>query len=229
MRQTFTDYAQLVGPNLSITEYDIESNVDEAVQATYMSDILTAAFGHPAVNSFIMWGFWDNNHWKNNAAMFRSDWSIKPSGQVFIDKVFREWWTDANVTSDDGGDAFLKGFKGRYRITVGTGDQAQSQEFYIDDWYEAEVTYDMTTSTTVVNAIDFVIYPNPNGTRILNIDLPENTSEVNIEIIDITGKVVFEKDKVNERSIISHSLSSGSYFIKASDADQIWIEKLIVL
>ena len=229
MRQTFTDYAELVGPNLSITEYDIEGNVDEEVQASYMSDILTAAFGHPAVNSFIMWGFWDNNHWKNNAAMFRSDWSIKPSGQVFIDKVFKEWWTDANVTSDDGGDAFLKGFKGRYRITVGSGDQAQSQEFYIDDWYEAEVTYDMTTSITVVNAVDFIIYPNPSNGGKLNIDLPQGISEVDVEIIDITGKVVFTKDDVHQSTVINHSLSNGSYYLKASDADRVWVEKLIVL
>lgn len=55
------------------------------------------SFSHPSVDAFIMWGFWDGNHWHQNAPIFNLDWSIKPSGQAYIDKVFNEWWTNEEL------------------------------------------------------------------------------------------------------------------------------------
>ncbi len=78
--------------DLSITEYDAVG-VDERIAADYMRDILIAAFSHPNMRNFVMWGFWDGAHWKNDSPIFHHNWSLKPSGRIFLDYVFEKWWT----------------------------------------------------------------------------------------------------------------------------------------
>jgi endo-1,4-beta-xylanase len=75
------------GKEISITEYDAV-NINDELAADYMRDILIAVFSHPAARNFIMWGFWDGAHWQNDAPLFNRDWSLKPSGEVFMDYVF---------------------------------------------------------------------------------------------------------------------------------------------
>ncbi len=228
MRQTFTDFAEMVGPNLSITEYDIEADVPEDVQAQYMNDILLASFGHPAINSFIMWGFWDDNHWKNNAPIFRSDWSIKPSGQIFIDKVFKEWWTDVDQLTDENGQVNIMGFKGKYRITVGSGDQAQVQEFDLTDYFDYTFTVDMTTATEEVLTEGFKIYPNPLVGDLLTVELPEGISKADIIVYDILGKRIQTHHSLSTNAQLPISVSDGTYFIKAYADHKVFVQKLIV-
>ncbi len=105
------------GKMLSITEYDLEG-VPEELAAEYMRDFLTISFSHPAMQSFLIWGFWDGAHWKNDAPIFRLDWSLKPSGQAFFDLVFDAWWTRADLVSDANGDAGVRAFHGLHEVTV---------------------------------------------------------------------------------------------------------------
>ena len=58
------------GLPITVTEFDIES-ADEAAQADYMRDFLTAMFAHPATDGVMMWGFWEGRHWKPGAALWR--------------------------------------------------------------------------------------------------------------------------------------------------------------
>ncbi|NBC17995.1 MAG: T9SS type A sorting domain-containing protein [Bacteroidetes bacterium] len=110
------EYAALAD-ELSITEYDAV-DVPEDLAADYLRDLLTIAFSHPSVHSFLMWGFWDGNHWRDDAAMFREDWSLKPSGQAFLDLVFDQWWTDETGTTGNQGAVEVRGFLGTYEVTV---------------------------------------------------------------------------------------------------------------
>jgi hypothetical protein len=102
---------------MQITEFDF-GTPNEQLQADYTRDFLTAVFAHEGIDDFIMWGFWENAHWRPDAAMYRSDWSIKPNGEAYLDLVFDEWWTDEVLSSDDNGLAELSGFKGEYEITI---------------------------------------------------------------------------------------------------------------
>lgn len=102
-------------PLLQITEYDI-AIADEDLAADYTRDLLIAAFSHPQMNAFQMWGFWDADHWKSNAPMFRRDWSLKPAGAVWIEWVTRRWRTNAEGTADEVGVFRLRGFHGDYEI-----------------------------------------------------------------------------------------------------------------
>lgn len=102
---------------LRITEFDINIS-DEQAQGDYTRDFLTAAFSHPSVNGVLMWGFWANQHWLPQAALFRADWSMKPNAIAWSNLTFRTWTTHAHVKASGTGKAIARGFKGDYEVTV---------------------------------------------------------------------------------------------------------------
>lgn len=114
------------GLPLHATEFDI-GTYDEAVQADYMRDFLTVFFSHPATEGITQWGFWEGIQWIPRAAMFRKDWSVKPSGQAFMDLVLKAWWTDTTGKTDAQGKCLVRGFNGDYEIAVKTpaGEKTQ--------------------------------------------------------------------------------------------------------
>lgn len=109
-----------LGIGLQATEFDVDIP-DEQAQADYLRDFYTVLFSHPAVTAIEMWGFWEGDHWKPRAALWRKDWSLKPNGQAYLDLVFRDWWTrTAGCTVADGTCAW-RGFYGNYRIVATKG------------------------------------------------------------------------------------------------------------
>ena len=110
------DFYQDFGLPSKVTEYDMDEALPDSTAAKYLSDFLTIVFSHPSSRGFLMWGFWDGAHWHSNAPLFNEDWTLKPSGQAFIDKVFGDWWTVATQETNASGIATFNGFKGKYRI-----------------------------------------------------------------------------------------------------------------
>jgi len=74
-----------------------------------------------------MWGFWDGQHWRKNAPIFRKDWTLKPSGEAYRDLVFKQWWTDQTSPADATGTVKTRGFLGNYEITATIGGKTASQ------------------------------------------------------------------------------------------------------
>jgi endo-1,4-beta-xylanase len=118
------DFAKFNLP-LAITEFDVNVT-DEKLQADYLRDFMTIAFSHPAVSSFLMWGFWSEQHWLPDAALFRKDWSIKPNGRAWMDLVKKAWWTDVTNSSDPNGQVSTRGFMGDYVLTATLGQKTVS-------------------------------------------------------------------------------------------------------
>jgi endo-1,4-beta-xylanase len=112
---------------LAITEFDVNTS-DEQFQADYLRDFMTVAFSTPGVDSFLMWGFWEGQHWLPDAALYRQDWSIKPNGQVFKDLIFKTWWTNVSGQSDSGGAYSSRGFLGDYDVTVTANGKTVTQK-----------------------------------------------------------------------------------------------------
>jgi len=110
------------GLPLVITEFDMAINdqhpEEVQLQADFTRDFLIAVFSHPAVDSFLSWGFWARQHWKPEAAFYDKDWNLRPHGQAYMDLVFGEWWTNETLTTDEMGRAGVDGFKGEYEITA---------------------------------------------------------------------------------------------------------------
>lgn len=120
------------GLDLKVTEYDFvtwgEGSGPE-IEADYLRDYLTLVFSHPKMEGFIMWGFWDGMHWKKNAPLFTKDWQLKPSGAVWEDLVYRQWWTKEVVRTDAAGTGAVRGFLGRYAVRPEGDPQAKPVEF----------------------------------------------------------------------------------------------------
>ena len=102
---------------LRITGFDLDL-ADEAVQADYTRDFLTVAFSHPAVTGALTWGFWGKQQARPRAALFRDDWSPRPSAIAWSNLVHRTWTTHTNVQTSGSGKAVVRGFKGEYEVTV---------------------------------------------------------------------------------------------------------------
>ncbi|MFT6500168.1 MAG: hypothetical protein ACJASQ_000275 [Crocinitomicaceae bacterium] len=71
-----------------------------------------------------------------------------------------------------------------------------------------------TASISELEEVDFTVYPNPsNGT--FTIDLPEVEGEVEIEIVDLSGRVIFSETYFNtDRIQIDLDESNGMYVLK---------------
>jgi endo-1,4-beta-xylanase len=113
------DFGKL-GLPLAITEFDVNTT-NEQLQADYLRDFMTVMFSSAHVSSFLMWGFWEGQHWLPDAALYRQDWSLKPNGQAFKDLVFKTWWTNTTGSSDVNGAYTARGFLGDYQLTVSLG------------------------------------------------------------------------------------------------------------
>lgn len=105
------------GLPLEITEFDLGCP-DDAVHADYVRDFMIAAFSHPKMQAFIMWGFWEGSHWraKDSGAMFRRDWSARPAQGVWEDLVMKQWWTRWEDKAGADGTASTRAFYGKHRI-----------------------------------------------------------------------------------------------------------------
>lgn len=86
-------------------------------QADFFRDHLYACFSHPAVQGYVIWGFWDGRHWASEAPLFKKDWSPKPSLDVYRELVLDKWWTDEVATTDENGVLRLRVFKGEHLLT----------------------------------------------------------------------------------------------------------------
>lgn len=102
---------------LHITEFDVDT-LDADAQAAYTRDMLIAVFSQPQVDAFVVWGWWEGDHWKPAAAMLRKDWSERPNYKAWRDLVHDQWWTDELISTDENGFAKVRGFKGAYDIKV---------------------------------------------------------------------------------------------------------------
>jgi GH35 family endo-1,4-beta-xylanase len=117
------DMFKSTGLPVQITEFDINSP-DEELQADYTRDFLIACYSHPIVNGFTMWGFWESDHWKPDAAMYRKDWTPKPNTAEWKKLVLNEWRTNISQTSKANGEVNERGHFGKYEITVTKGSKS---------------------------------------------------------------------------------------------------------
>jgi endo-1,4-beta-xylanase len=110
------------GKDLEVTEYDLGCRNDQ-VHADYTRDFMTAAFSHPKMTAFIMWGFWEGSHWRaaEGGAMFRQDWSRRPAVDVYEDLVLHQWWTRWHGPTDARGVVALRAFYGTQKVTAEAG------------------------------------------------------------------------------------------------------------
>ena len=159
---TILDRFEELGLEMQVTEFDFSTH-DEQLQAEFTHDFLKAMFAHEGVDDVLLWGFWEDAHWRPEAALYRSDWSIKPNGETYNSLVFDEWWTDEMLSSDELGEVALRAFKGRHQVDVEFGEISESIVVQLTDGgSETDVRlpfllgdYNMNGS---VDAADFTVW-----------------------------------------------------------------------
>lgn len=125
-------FAALV-PKLEITEFDVNTNGDEELQADWLRDCLIMSYSHPAYRAFILWVFWEGTGYKPELALWRKDWSEKPNGKVWRELVNEQWRTKANGSTDEFGNFEVRGHRGLYEVTVEANGQKVSHPFDTED------------------------------------------------------------------------------------------------
>jgi len=105
---------------IEITEFDVDTT-DEDAQADYTRDLVTAVFSHPAADAFVMWGWWQGDHWKPDGGMLRRDWSEKLNYKVWMKLTRHDWWTDETRDAAADGCVGLRAFYGDYTVTATAG------------------------------------------------------------------------------------------------------------
>lgn len=114
---TDLDLFTSMGLPVQITEFDINTP-DEELQADYMRDFLIAVYSHPIVTGVVLWGFWEEAHWKPDAGMFCKNWTLKKSADVWREWVVGKWKTHVLGETDKNGMLNIRGHLGRYTISV---------------------------------------------------------------------------------------------------------------
>jgi endo-1,4-beta-xylanase len=187
---TFERFDSL-GLPMQITEFDIV-HADEQVQADYLRDMMLAAFSTPSIDTFLIWGFWQDRHWQPDAALWRSDWSIKPNGQTFIDLLNSEWTTDQRLSTDSSGSVTLRGYKGSYDVEVNVnGDRVMAQVTLASDGQTLNIVVPDRTAPKVMST---PFLPGGDLPRlVINFDelIGQNVSTAGVSLRHLsTGRVV---------------------------------------
>lgn len=229
IESVLNDFYDRYDVRMKITEFDIEPSVDPETAAIYTSDFLTMVFSHPGVDAFVMWGFWDNNHWKNNALMFNSDWTIKPAGQVFVDKVFGEWWTDELLSTDASGQITNRAFKGKQLVTVTHNGVSRDTlvDLTGDVSFEFQADFTSTVQDPILSQIE--LFPNPVSDQILQLHIPNELADVNVKIITLAGQVIQEFTNVKSDASLSLEAGAGVYLAQFRQGDRVATQKIVVL
>ncbi len=98
------------------------------LQAEYVANYLTCAFGHPAVEAFFFWGF------MGDAVIWRDEFSSHETTALHRrvrDLINTEWHTRARVTTDTAGVARFRGFHGDYTVRVLRGGVPNGRRFTV--------------------------------------------------------------------------------------------------
>lgn len=88
---------------------------DRALQADYLRDLMIAAFSHPAVEGFVLWGFWEGVH-GDEEALFARDWTPSPAASAWVGLVHGRWASHERLATDADGRARAEVFRGEYRL-----------------------------------------------------------------------------------------------------------------
>ncbi len=205
------DFYQTFGTTAKITEYDTNEAVDDELAAKYLRDFLTIVFSHESVDGFLMWGFWDGAHWRGNAPLFNEDWTIKPAGEIFIDLVYDQWWTEESGFTNANGEFSLRGFKGSYEIRIDCGE-----EVLVDT---VELRHDMlvvksegellTGTSAALEAPVYRIFPNP-ARDFLYIETSA-AAGAEVYLFDALGRQVFQRQMSSSRMAIPLHFGKGIF------------------
>jgi hypothetical protein len=197
-----------------------------------MRDMLIACFSQPQMRNFLMWGFWDGSHWHEDAPIFDDDWSLKPSGEAFMEWVFETWWTNETGRTTRDGQFHALAFYGEYDISAELdGQKTTSTIFFSKDSDELVLQLDTAETSVGSNTsipTEFELagnYPNPfNPSTTVRYALP-HSARVELNVYDVQGRLIATLvDEPKERGwhtveFDGSEIASGTYLVRMTADD----------
>ena len=96
---------------------------DEDVQAELVRRMYRLWFSAKSVESIVWWNMVDGTAYGNenrfHAGLLRNDMSHKKAFDVLDNLINREWQTNIQLTTDEEGRAYFRGFYGDYNVKIG--------------------------------------------------------------------------------------------------------------
>ncbi len=230
VKTTLDDFYTTFGARAKITEYDYGSLVGDSLAARFSADFLTMCFSHPSVDGFLSWGFWHGAHWLGNGPYFRLDWSMRPAGKAVSDLLFNKWWTNTSTSTNTSGVAQVRGFKGKYRITVSLNGKVG----YVDTLSLSENTNLVVSLPSSVGLNDpsrdkFKLqFMNPmEGGAVVAISCSE--APLQVQLIGMDGRVFQQMNKPGLKFNLTTPDAPGVYYLRVQLTDGQFIgEKILV-
>ncbi len=228
---TLDDFYNEFGLTAKITEFDMPPIVSEELGANYLRDFLTAVFSHESVDGFLFWNFWDGATWQNPGTnLFRLDWSRTPAGDMFVDLVFNEWWTDIQKTTNTNGTIQNRSFKGKYNITYVCNDQTITETIDLTEDQTLNIVCDnLGTGIFDINPIQeisFSVSPNP-ASQYLRIE-KEDIKNANLILYNSLGTKVLELEVSNRIFEIPVAHLQGIYFLELSNESGRGYQRVVI-
>ncbi len=165
-------------------------------------------------------------------------WNIYSStGSTTNMNLKLNWSSDMEVNGFDRNNAYISHFVNAYwDVTTASSASTNANGMY-------EISRNNITSLSPFSVVDensavgteeeirliTEIYPNPTQ-DILFLTL-ENQADVNIDILDQSGKIVFNVNSVNNarQTIDLSAFESGVYFVRVANAEHVSVERLVKL
>ena len=228
MLDIFDRYAEnFPAARQKVTEYDLRDFPAE-VETRYTEDFLTATFSHPQMDGFLMWGFWDGNHWRDSAPMFDENWSLKPAGQGFLNKVFGDWWTETSLTTAADGTAEARVFKGDYDLSIDCDGETITYQVAVGDDRTYEISCNGIVGTREANVAQPLTFaPNP-AAESIRINYPDAVVRGEVLLYDTTGRLVGSWSDLPQQLSVAH-LPAGSYIVSLKTDRQLYRERLEIV
>ncbi|XP_033754712.1 endo-1,4-beta-xylanase 1-like [Pecten maximus] len=115
-----------------ITEFTVDE-ADEGLKADALENMMTLFMSHPAVEGVLLWGFWDGNIHKHNAALATGS-NVQPNaaGRRY-QQLFHQTWRTHVTKSVTGSIVHATGFMGDYTLNIKhNGHTVKTQNFTLD-------------------------------------------------------------------------------------------------
>lgn len=122
---------------VAVTEYDLY-NEDHTYAPQHLRDTFLATYSHPKASAFVMWGYFDPMHWRGYGLFYDRQWNKRPEYYEW-ERILKEWLADSETAvTDENGRAVLRGLRGKYTVSVDTGDAKGDTRFTLTKCTDAE-------------------------------------------------------------------------------------------
>lgn len=141
------DYVTDLVDEITVTEYDavysgnaLSKQEAMELEGDYLRDSIIMAYSNPKMAGFIMWGMYDQQHWRGDSPMLDREFNEKPGVKYWDQLVLGDWKTQTGGRTDEKGVCAMRGHRGEYEITVRVGGKEAKTTLKVSDTGENRVT-----------------------------------------------------------------------------------------